>query len=341
MDNVFPSFVIKEAILSEEKNRISEFLKKFDLNYESDITYSIYMEDENGNIVGTVSLNNYIIKCLAISPEYQGENLAGELIDNLINKLRSDNKFYYSVYTKHEYEPLFLSLGFSKIASTDKVSMLEFGSPKIDEVMNRLKVKIESTLDCRLDDSKVACVVANANPFTNGHLSLVEEAIYRRYDYVIVFIVQEDKSYFSEKERMALAYVSLLPYDNVVVVPSTRYMVSSMTFPGYFLHDKKLSEWARIDCLIFRDYFMKKLNIQTRFVGEETDDYMVEYNNILKETIGEGLVILDRTKQDDEIISAKIVRKHLDEGRLDEALKLVPRGSWVFHTQIFNSKKNK
>ena len=341
MGNLFHSFVIKEAILSEEKNRISEFLKKFDLNYESDITYSIYMEDENGNIVGTVSLNNYIIKCLAVSPEYQGENLAGELIDNLINKLRSDNKFYYSVYTKHEYEPLFLSLGFSKIASTDKVSMLEFGSPKIDEVMNRLKVKIESTLDCKLDDSKVACVVANANPFTNGHLSLVEEAIYRRYDYVIVFIVQEDKSYFSEKERMALAYVSLLPYDNVVVVPSTRYMVSSMTFPGYFLHDKKLSEWAKIDAIIFRDYFMKKLNIQTRFVGEETDDYMVEYNNILKETIGDGLVVLDRAKQDDEIISAKIVRKHLDEGRLEEALKLVPRGSWVFHTQMYNSKKNK
>ena len=158
------------------------------------------------------------------------KKLNNDGIDNLINKLRSDNKFYYSVYTKHEYEPLFLSLGFSKIASTDKVSMLEFGSPKIDEVMDRLKVKIESTLDCKLDESKVACVVANANPFTNGHLSLVEEAIYRRYDYIIVFIVQENKSYFSEKERMALAYVSLLPYDNVVVVPSTRYMVSSMTF---------------------------------------------------------------------------------------------------------------
>jgi len=340
MDNLVHDFTIKEAILADEKNRVVAFLKTFDLNYESDITYTLYMEDEKGEVVGTVSLNDYIIKCLAVNPSFQGENLAGKLINQLIEKLKAENKFYYSVFTKHEYEPLFLSLGFTKIVSTEKVSMLEFGTPKIDLVIDRLKTKIESTLDLKLDDSKVCAVVANADPFTNGHLSLVEEGILKRYDAVLVFIVQENKSYFTDKQRLTLAYVSLLPYENVMVVPSTKYIVSSMTFPGYFLHDAKLSEWAKVDALIFKEYFMKKLNISMRYIGKETDDYMISYNNILKETLGENVTELDRVTLDGQLVSAKTVRKYIQEGNLDEALKYVPRGSWAIYRQMLSQNEN-
>ena len=52
--------MIKEAILNSEKEKVREFLLKFDLNYENSVDLTLYIE-ENDEIIGTVSKENYII----------------------------------------------------------------------------------------------------------------------------------------------------------------------------------------------------------------------------------------------------------------------------------------
>ena len=332
-------YVIKEAKTEYEIERIKDFLLSWDKIFEEDINYSLYAV-QGDDIIATISLSDYIIKCLCVKDEYKDGNLEKELINKLIDKLKNDNKYYYVVFTEIKYESIFLSLGFNKIVSTFKTSMLEYGTPLIDTVLDRLKQRIESSLDCKLDESKVCGIVLSADPFTNGHLSLVEEGIVRKYDYILVFVLSENKGFFTDKERLSLAYVSLLPYENVIVIPSTKYIVSQMTFPGYFLHEDKYSEWARIDALVFRDHFMRKLNISKRFVGSETDELMIQYNDILKEVLGDKLEIIERIKLGDKPISAKDVRNHIKLGNLEEVQRLVPRASWVFYKQILERYTN-
>ena len=76
--------IIKEAFLQEEIEKVTIFLSKFSLILDKDITKTFYMEDED-NIVGTISCANYIIKDLAVDPNYQSENVAGKLVNEMIN----------------------------------------------------------------------------------------------------------------------------------------------------------------------------------------------------------------------------------------------------------------
>ena len=49
----------------------------------------------------------------------------------------------------------------------------------------------------------VGCIVMNCNPFTNGHLYLIEQAS-KQCGHLIIFVVEEDKSIFPFKERFEL-----------------------------------------------------------------------------------------------------------------------------------------
>ena len=184
------------------------------------------------------------------------------------------------------------------------------------------KKKIENHFGIEVNSSDIGAVVINANPVTLGHVHLVETAS-KNHSYVIVFLLEEDLSFFSYKERMTLCYLAFLPYKNVLLVPSTNYIVSSLTFPGYFLKEEteKNKEWAKVDALIFKDHFMKILNVKMRYVGTETKGYMKVYNDTLKEVLEDKLTIIDRIDN----ISASTVRSLLKEGKVEEALQYTPQ----------------
>ena len=78
---------IKEAILDIEINQVKDFLASFGLRYEDDIDKTLYIE-ENGKIIATISKTKDIIKCLAISPLYQSENLSSVLVSKILEKMR-------------------------------------------------------------------------------------------------------------------------------------------------------------------------------------------------------------------------------------------------------------
>ena len=320
---------IKEVITSSEKTKIAEFLARFSLKYEQNVDQTIYLE-ENGSVIATVSAAKYILKCLAVDPAYRSENYAVALVGEMIKRLHANGVFYYQVFTKPEYKDVFVSLGFSVLVETEKVVALEGGEGNVDQTIEKMRVQIRFTLglDVAARRYDVAAVVLNGNPFTNGHLKLIEHAACR-HDYVFVFVLEEEGSYFSFNERYSLAYVALKPLANVMVLPSSKYIVSKATFPGYFLKtvDETTEQYALFDATVFDKYFMKGLGISKRYIGSETSDYMSLYNQTLKRVFGDRVEEIPRFVEDGTVVSAKTVRALLEQGKEDDALKFVPHST--------------
>ena len=329
---------IKEALLTYEIDKIKEFLLSNDLDYENNIQKSFYIE-ENNEICATISVYKNIIKCFAVASKYRNLNYGSILISNAINYFYENKIYHYMVYTKKVYANTFNSLGFKEIISTDNVSILEAGINSIDDYIKDLKRKIEYKFDIILEQSDLACLVVNCNPVTNGHLELIEYAS-KHHQYVIVFLLEEDLSLFTYKERMTLLYLAVNHLSNVLVVPSSCYIISSLTFPNYFLKNEQLKnkQWAITDALIFNNYFMKYLNISKRYIGTETNKIMKEYNETLKEILVNKIVEVDRFKLNDEVISASLVRQYINSGDIEKASSFIPNASRMIFMQIAKQK---
>lgn len=321
--------MIKEAILEEEREKVKSFLKDFDLKLEPNLDLTLYYE-ENSEIIGTVSKEGYIIKCLAVDKSFQGQNIASLLISEIVSRILYEGSNYYQVFTKRIYLDTFLNLGFSEIYSTNDTSVLECSSYTIDDCLKESVKRI----DFYTDD--IASVVVNCNPMTKGHLYLIEKAS-KEHDHVFVFVLEEDKSYFSFRERLTLVYLGTRHLSNVTILPSTKYMISSLTFPSYFIKEetKKNLEYAKVDVGIFKKYFMKYYKIKYRYVGEEVSEIMNIYNEMLKEELKDNLIVVKRLDN----ISASVVRKLIEEGKTVEATEYIPEANKELFLRIVEEKK--
>jgi len=94
-------------------------------------------------------------------------------------------------------------------------------------------------------------VVINGNPFTLGHLHLVECAAQRVIAFISSWCGGPIGLSFDVRFRLALEATAHIR--NVTVLDTSRYAVSAGTFPSYFL--KRLDEVAtaqmQIDLLLF------------------------------------------------------------------------------------------
>jgi len=95
---------LKLALLDLEKQKIKSFLKQFNLSYDNDIDYSLYIE-EGGSIIGTISTSANIIKAFAVDANYKGQ-IASLLISEAINHIYKNGYNFYQVYTKPEYRSI-------------------------------------------------------------------------------------------------------------------------------------------------------------------------------------------------------------------------------------------
>lgn len=182
------------------------------------------------------------------------------------------------------------------------------------------------------NEIKSGAIVMNCNPFTLGHLYLIETAA-RIVDILYIFVVEEDKSQISFKERFRMVQEGICHISNVVIVPSGKFMISTITFAGYFRKDTPESDCydSFLDLKIFAHYIAPTLNISIRFVGEEpVDQVTAQYNKDMKMILGdEGIMVIEipRKKVGMNPITATRVRSLLKTRDWEMISELVPEST--------------
>lgn len=162
-------------------------------------------------------------------------------------------------------------------------------------------------------------IVMNANPFTKGHRYLVEEAL-KQVDYLYVFVLEEERSAFSFEDRYKLVQMNLEDLERVRVLPSGKFVISSLTFPEYFEKEKKQNTKVvpAQDISFFGEAIAPALGITKRFVGEEPFDNITrQYNEAMARYLplfGVELIEISRKAVDGETINATAVRKAIKNG---------------------------
>jgi [citrate (pro-3S)-lyase] ligase len=279
--------------------------------------------------MGTASKSFNILKCIAIDDSYRGENITSILVNAMLDKLFEENILNCFVFTKKINTDIFLSLGFSLIQSTDKVALLEFGAPSIKSTINN----IITQNDIDITKPKSA-IVMNCNPFTLGHKYLIEKASSESFE-VLVFLLEEDLSVFPFDVRFYLAKEGTKHLPNVKIIKSTQYIISKSTFPTYFLkkYDDMINSYVNLDAHIFGKYF-SKLNITTRYVGEEKTDFVTnEYNKALIDVLpiyGIKVKEIKRVCNNYCVISASSVRSLLKNEAFEKIENYVPLSTYEY-----------
>lgn len=178
--------------------------------------------------------------------------------------------------------------------------------------------------------NRIGSIVMNCNPFTYGHRYLVEQAL-NLVDFLIIFVVEQDKSVFSFAERFAMVKKGVEELDNVMVVPSGPFILSQMTVPEYFNNKQmteNVSEHEEQDVAIFAGKIAPPLGIKYRFVGEEPfDEVTNRYNMAMKKVLpqyGIDIIIIPRKESNGKVISATAVRKCLKEKNFNSLKELLP-----------------
>ncbi|MDR0785983.1 MAG: polysaccharide pyruvyl transferase family protein, partial [Treponema sp.] len=173
-------------------------------------------------------------------------------------------------------------------------------------------------------------IVMNCNPFTLGHLYLIEYAA-GRVDALYIFVVEEDKSIFPFADRFQLVKAGTARLPNVVVVPSGQFIISKTTFQMYFLKETRQNATidASMDVEIFGQRIAPALGVTVRFAGEEPlDNVTRQYNAAMRAILpkyGVRFEVIPRKESGDAPISASRVRAFLKENNFEEIAKLVPK----------------
>lgn len=310
----------------------SALLNKMELKTEKllDETYGIY---EHEKLIATGSIYSNVIKCIAIDENYQGGSVFNELISFLMNRIYENGHHKIYVYTKPKSEKAFSFLGFNKIEQvSDKLVFMENATNGFSNYIDNLK-KYAFT------DKKSGAIVMNANPFTNGHLYLIEYAR-KICDIVHIFVVSEDVSVFDFETRKKLIALGTAHLDGIYIHQTNSYMVSAQTFPSYFLkEDVDVTRvQANLDARIFKYHIANALSIDVRFVGEEPFSKTTEiYNEEMQKVFRDEepinypeLQIIKRLENNNSAISASTVRKLIATGQIEQVKPLVPPTTYEF-----------
>lgn len=314
---------------SFQAQAIRSFLERMDLGLDEDVDFTLAAR-MGDRLIGTCSKSGAVIKCLAVDPAYRNQGISAELVKMVIDRLFEEGRYHYFVVTKPDNTCLFTSLNFQLLYRSPYSVLMEGGIYSIQQRLEQLKAQegIQAA-------SGRASLVMNCNPFTLGHLHLAEHAAAQGQE-VLLFVVEEDLSVFSFKDRMEMVRRGTAHLSGVKVMPGTEYIISRATFPSYFLReeDQRARAFMEQDAGIFCRWFAPCFGIASRYVGEEPYCEMtLSYNETLKRILpsyGLSLIEIPRLAIKGEAVSASRFRRALREG--DEALAqtLVPESTWSY-----------
>lgn len=298
-----------------------------DLNIE----YTIGLLNEKGRLIATGSCFRNSLRCLAVDSEYQGTGLLGQTVSALVDFQYQRGNTHIFLYTKCESARHFQMLGFYEIARVkDKAVFMENKPYGFTSYVKNLEK----------GSGLQSAVVMNANPFTLGHRWLVEKAC-RESDGVHLFIVSEDVSQFPFAVREKLIREGTGDLKNIIYHPTKDYLVSTSTFPSYFL--KEPEQDVRIQAMLDAQIFIqlaKALNITSRYVGQEPISVVTNiYNDALKEALSAeniNCIEIPRREFEDQVISASRVRDLLLQNDYESIKNLVPHSTYEYLIAHYN-----
>ena len=259
------------------RRQIETFLAANNLRLEPVDYYAcVFRLGNDEEILAGGGLHGDVIKCVAVGQEIRDEGFSARLISHLISESQQRGFHSVKVFTKPENQTIFESIGFHTIAQSPDAIMLEMGSA-LSDYCQYLRSLSQSS-----NNNQICGVVEmNANPFTRGHLYLLEKAA-SQVDHLYVIVVREDISihsecHFSYPERKSMIETGTRHIKNITVVDGSSFQISSVTFPTYFLKqvDSATDTHIALDLDIFVRSIAPSLGVSVRFVGSEPAATMV------------------------------------------------------------------
>ncbi len=313
------------------QKQVDALLEREGIQRDGNLDYTCGIFDDDWRLIATGSCFGNTLRCLAVVRDRQGEGLLNQIVTHLMEVQAERGNIHLFLYTKPRSTKFFGDLGFYEIARLDKLVFME----------NRRRgfSNYCAALEKTRRGGRSAAIVMNANPFSLGHLHLVERAAAEN-DTVHLFVLSEEAGPIPFDVRRQLVREGTAHLPNVVCHDSGPYLISSATFPSYFLKDKDtvIRTHAALDLEVFGK-IAPCLNVTRRYVGEEKSSHVTAlYNEIMVRRLPDlGITcrVVPRLEQDAVPVSASTVRKAIHDGRLEDIRPLVPESTWSY----FNSPK--
>ena len=309
------------------QNQLDALLEREGIRRDAHLDYTCGIFDDNWRLIATGSCFHNTIRCLAVSGEHQGEGLLNRVVTHLMEVQVEQGNLHVFLYTKPGSAKFFGDLGFSEIARLDELVFMENRRDGFDTYLEHLE---------RVPANRSAAVVMNANPFTLGHRYLVEKAAAEN-ECVHLFLLSEEAGPIPFAVRKRLVQEGTADLPNVIVHDSGPYIISSATFPSYFLRDEDaaIRAHAALDLTIFTR-IAAAVNISTRYVGDEPISRVTAlYNEIMAKKLPElgiGCVVVPRLEKNGRIVSASTVRQDIHDDAWESVRELVPESTWRYFT---------
>lgn len=317
----------------QEMEQVRELLAANHLEFDNQVEqFTVCWEKER--VIACAGLDKKTIKDVAVAEEFRGNSLSLQLGSEVVKLAAEKGQLHLFLYTRPSNVRLFQGWGFYPLVEVPKLVVF------MENTLNGIKKYCDTLSSHRRPGNKIGCIVLNANPFTLGHLYLVEKAA-RECDWLHVFVVGEDASIFSYADRYALVSDGIKNIDNVTLHHGSDYIISRATFPGYFLREEAVVDrgWTGIDLLLFRQYIAPALGITHRYVGTEPFDTVTnKYNTDMECWLQHAaspappisVVAVPRTCIHAVAISASAVRKLSAQKDFTAVKELVPTTTFEF-----------
>ena len=318
---------------------VTDFLRKYHFEYlPQEVDYTMIVYNLNGHLIGTGSYQGKILKYIVVDERYRETTALPLIITHLTNIVLAKEKYVF-VFTRPQNAVAFKGIGFNEIATAEPLfTALEMGYKSINDYVEYLTRIKRNTMS-----GNVAAIVVNCNPFTNGHLYLIEKAAAEN-ELVYLFVVETELSAFPFETRWELISKGIEHLTNVKMVKGGEYIVSGWMFPSYFLKNEStnmvLQKQAELDVTTFAKYVVPTLGIKKRYVGTEvycqtTAAYNRAMHQILPayevEVIEVTRKYMGETKENEpNFISASKVRQAIRENNLMSVIEFLPDSTKEF-----------
>ncbi|MBO4742733.1 MAG: [citrate (pro-3S)-lyase] ligase [Bacteroidales bacterium] len=295
------------------RRKAAAFLESNSLRLE-EVDLYLAITGEDGEILAGGGLKDDVIKCVAVSEAARSQGLAAPLVSRLVAEAYERGASSVKVFTKPSNVSVFQSLGFRVLAQAPQAVLMENGRG-LEEYCAQLRALRPG--------GRSGIIVMNANPFTLGHLHLVQEAA-SRVDKLFVIPVAEEGQRFPYCERFEMIGKGCGTL--ATVVPGSAYQISSATFPTYFLKDLSAASETqmRLDIDLFCRHIAPSLGATVRFAGSEPQDPLTaRYNELMGELLpaaGIEYIEIPRLCDGEGPVSASRVRAALDAGAYPTAM---------------------